>query len=642
MMRRASLLLFTTLALPAQAQQAIPDTVVTAARVPTAAERVPVATNTITRADIEERGYVTLADALAQVPGFAIVGQGGPGTLASGFVRGLNSNHVQVLLDGVPANDVTTPGNQFNFGSLLLAGVERIEVLRGPASALYGSNALGGVVNIVSRRAPTDRPLEVFGGAAGGTQRTLRLDGGVAGTVGNFDYLFAVDSLSTGGFNIIPPRLATNRGEADNFRGAATLARLGWTPLPGLRIEGTLRWQEMNFAIDRFANDDPNFRAIERRWMGQVRAETELLGGAWVTGLRLGVTDDRRQYTNLPDALSGTRANDLFTGTRTTLDWGNRVRLPEAGAARDGTLAFGVTWLRESSRSASGNAPFRTVVDAQQDTTAGHLAVQYRLWDRLDLSAGLRFDGVEGFGTATTYRLGAVYNLPEANLRLRGAFGTAFAAPTLFQRFGVSGFFTGNPSLRPERSASWEIGIEHDVDALGRPRLATLSATYFQSWARDLIASNPSFTSLINVQRAHIEGVEVGAVLRISPWLETRAAWTFTRAFNPDTNQRLLRRPENIVALSARIAPLPGVVIVPEVLVTGATQDFAVANSGASGFTPTRKVGGTTGNLTVSYQLTPAVNLYIQARNLGFSRFEPTSGFVIPGRSVLFGTRFTL
>ncbi len=638
-MRRLSLLFFTAICAPALAQQAIPDTVITSARIPTTTERVPVATTTITREDIETRGYTTLADALMFVPGINVVPQGGPGALTSGFMRGLNSNHTQVLLDGVPVNDVSGTNNAFNFGSLLLAGVERIEVLRGPASSLYGSNALGGVVNIITRRAPADRQAQFFGGILGGSQATLRADGGVAGTVGDFDYLVAAESLSTRGFNVVPGRLATNRGEADGYRGIATIARLGWTPLPGSRVEGTLRWQDARFGLDRFGADDPNFRAAERRITGQIRGETSLFDGAWITGLRFGVSDERRDYRNLPDAFSTARANDNFSGQRMTLDWGNRVRLPELGPLRDGAASFGLGWLRESTISASGNAPFRTVTNARQDTISGHLALQYRLGARLDLSAGMRVDSIEGFGATPTWRLGAVYALPEFNTRLRAAVGSGFAAPSLFQRFGVSPFFVGNPNLRPERSTSWEVGVEHDVG-----RVATLGATYFQTWANELIDTRFAggvFTP-INVARARINGVETSVTVRPAPWLETRAAWTFTRAFNSDTGARLLRRPENVVSISARVSPIQGLSITPEILVTGAAQDFLVANSGASAFTPARKPGGTTANLAITYRASENITLVLQARNLGNNPFEPTSGYVIPGRSIVFGTRFSL
>ncbi len=639
---RRLLFLFTALSTPVLAQQAIPDTIVTGTRIPTAVERVPAATTVITRADIEDFGFRTLADAMATVPGVRVVPQGGPGTLTSGFFRGTNSRQVQVLIDGIVANDPSDPNNSFNFGSLMLAGVERIEVLRGPASALYGSSAIGGVVNIVTRRAPPDKQAEVFGSIAGGNQNTFRADGGVAGTVGEFDYLAMAQSVSTSGYNIIPQRLQPHRPETDGYRGVASSVRLGWNPLPNTRIEGTLRFQQTNFGIDRFLSDDPNYSAEERRWSGQIRGETRLLD-IWTTGLRVGVSNDRRQFVNLPDNFSRATANDLFRGNRNVVDWGNQVRLPELGGwGADGALGFGYNYVRETANTNSGNPPFRSSVNASQDSNAGFVNMQYRVLQRLDLSAGGRVDSTSGFGSAPTYRIGAVYELPEYRARLRAAAGTGFAAPSLFQRFGITGSgFRGNPNLLPERSSSWEIGGDLDLPAFGNPRFLTATATYFQTWFRNLINSNPSFTSYVNVARANIQGIESGLTVRISPYVELRGGYTWTLALDSVTDRRLLRRPENVWSLSGRITPIPRLTIAPEILFVGRSPDFVYNNLGQL-TRATNVKGGTTANLVVSYQVQERISVFVEGRNLGGARFEPTSGYVIPGTTVLFGTRFTL
>ncbi len=152
----------------------MPETIVTATRIPTPAERVPAAVTVITRADIEERGYQTLAEALATVPGLRLVQAGGIGQQTSAFIRGGASRHVLVLLDGVPVNDPSEPNGAFNFGNELLGDIERIEVVRGPGSSLYGSGAISGVINLISRRAPANTPMQAFGEIAGGTQGTAR------------------------------------------------------------------------------------------------------------------------------------------------------------------------------------------------------------------------------------------------------------------------------------------------------------------------------------------------------------------------------------------------------------------------------------------------------------------------------------
>ena len=656
-MRNLALTLAAAAALPglvplsAQAQQAIPDTIVTATRVPTPAERVPAAITVITRQDIEERGYQSLAEALTAVPGINLVGQGGLGGLTSAFTRGTNSSHTLVLLDGVPINDASTPAGAFNFGQDLLGNLDRIEVVRGPAASLYGSAALGGVINLVTRQAPQGKVFAPFGEIAGGSNSTVRGNLGATGRVEAFDYLFSGQSISTRGSNALAPRLQTTNGERDGFRGQSTMARLGWTPVEGTRLEGIVQWRQNNFGLDGSNNafrlaDDPNYSGEDRRWFGQVRGETRLLDGAWTTGLRGFTTEDRRRYVNRPNPGASGIADDLYRGSRTGLDWGNTVRLPGFGAFTDGTLAFGVTHALEESRSLSGTPASRTRVFAQQHVTAGYASLQYRAWDRLDLTGGFRQDSTTGFTDATTWQLGAVLALPEVNSRLRISAGTAFRAPSLYERFGTNASTLGNPALKAERSTGWEIGSDTDVTLFGRPRAATASWTFFQSRITNLInsvrAPLPGFVfTSVNVDRADIHGAELGLTLRPAPWLETTANWTITEAEDAITDRRLLRRPEHVVSITARVVPTPRLVIAPTVLFTGRSSDFLITNTGDFGSRGAVR-GGTVVNLGATYKATEVVSLFLEGRNLGNSRWEPTSGYVTPGRSLLVGTRFAL
>jgi vitamin B12 transporter len=648
-MRRVSLLLvggIAVLATNSHAQQAIPDTIVTGTRIPTPEERVPAAITVISRQQIEDRGYQSLAEALVAVPGMRLVPSGGLGAQTSAFLRGNSGRSVLVLLDGVPLNDPSEANGAFNFGHDLLFDVERIEVLRGPTSALYGSAAIGGVINLVTRKAPAGRAFQPYGELAGGTQRTLRGGLGVTGTLGTFDYLFSGHSISTEGSNATPPRFDRAIGERDGFRGGYTTARLGWNPQEGTRFEALLRWRQTNFGLDSVPRDDPNYSGEDRRTYGQVRGETRLLDGIWTTGLRLAATEDRRLYSNLPDRLSSASTRDYYRGTRTTLDWGNSVLLPSAGVFSNGALGFGLTHSAEDARSLSAGSGAEVSVDAQQHSTGGYGTLQYQVFERLDLTAGLRHDSTTGFTDATTWRVGGVLAVPEIASRVRVSAGTGFAAPSLYQRFGViSGFFRGNPELRPERSIGWEVGVETDVPGFGRSDFITSSVTYFQSRVRDLINFNRSFNSLTNVDRARIQGVELGLTLRPATWFEATAAWTITGAFDDSTDQRLPRRPEHVVSITARIAPTPKLVIAPTVQFTGRSPEGAFAsyrNDGSSYAYPRSNPAGTLVNVTASWQAFEQATLFLEARNLGNSRWEPANGFATPGRSMLIGTRFAL
>lgn len=627
---------------PSPATTVLPETIVTATRIPTPAERVPAAVTVITRADIEERGYQTLAEALATVPGLRLVQIGGIGQQASAFIRGGASRHVLVLLDGVPVNDPSEPNGAFNFGNELLGDIERIEVVRGPGSSLYGSGAISGVINLISRRAPANTPMQAFGEIAGGTQGTARGTLGVMGSMPAWDYMVAGQGLTTQGSDATARRFTRDTRETEDFRGAAGTARFGWNPAAGTRLEGLVRWRENRSELDNIPNDDPNYTGNDRRWYGQLRGETALLDGAWTTGLRLALTEDRRRYLNLPDARSSASTDDLYRGERQVFDWGNRVRLGDVGPFAQSALAFGVTHEREAVDQQSGSPSFRTTTNATARSTALHAGVQGQVGGRLDLSAGLRQDLADDYDGFLSWRTGAVLQVPEVNSRLILAAGTAFKAPSLYQRFGRIGTtFQGNPDLRPETSFSWEAGVETDLGLFGREDGATVNVTYFDTQYRNLINFNATFTSLANVERAMSRGVEVGVTMRPAPWLDGRVAWTATETRDEVTGAPLARRPKNVVAVSARVSPTDRLTIAPEVLFTGPSPETAAySNSGAFIGGLSYNKAGTVANLTGSYRVMEGITAFAEGRNLTNSRYEPANGFATPGRSLLVGARF--
>jgi vitamin B12 transporter len=636
---------------PAWAQTAsLPETIVTATRIPTPQERLPAATTVIDRQIIEERGYVTLADALVSVPGFNIVPSGGMGQVTSGFMRGTNSNHVLVLRDGVPLNDASHPSGAFNFGNTLLGDIERIEVVRGPVSAVYGTSAIGGVINLITRRAPTDRQAQPYGELAGGTNYTARGVAGVAGTIGNTDYGVTGQSLSTRGSNAVAPRFYNNQGERDGLRSAVITARggvnLGETApanvLGMTRLDGLVTMRENRIGLDNIPNDDPNYSGDDRNWMGFLRSATELFGGDWTMGLTLSATEDRRRYTNWRDSLNSSTADDLYRGRRERLAWDNTVKLADFGVISANNLVFGAGFENESAFTRSNLSGFRQDVDKSQQSSFAYIGTQHRLWDRLDITTALRQDAPDDVDGATTWRLGGVLSLPEIASRLRASGGTAFKAPSVYQRYGISnGGFRGNPDLRPEHATSWEAGIETDL-AAG----FTISALYFESWIRDLIQSKPPFRTNENISRAHIRGGEFGVDWRLSDSFSTRAAWTVQEARDETKDLPLARRPRNTASLSPRIAPrvdwvdVPNarLIIAPEFIYFGRQWDFIYPDNGGFGRNGYNEEGFVF-NLTASLPVTQQVTAFIEARNLGNRRYEPANGFVIPGRSAILGLR---
>jgi vitamin B12 transporter len=290
----------------------------------------------------------------------------------------------------------------------------------------------------------------------------------------------------------------------------------------------------------------------------------------------------------------------------------------------------------------TGGFPFLQNTTAQMVTNAGYAGLQTTLWNRLTVTAQIRQDYVLD-NTPFTWRLGTVLNVPEIATHFHVAYGTAFRTPSLFDRYGIDSFgYVGNPNLKPESAQGWEVGFTTDVAAFGRHDFASFGATYFNEQVQNLIETvfSPVYTS-VNIGSAHMQGVETELTLRPAAWLNLTASYTYTYAIDADTGELLLRRPQNVASFDATIRPLPKLTIAPELLFTGAFQDFLIDNAGFS--TTTGASGqGLIANLTVTYDLTPQIAIYGHATNIFDSRFEPVNGFQTPGPSVWVGLRFKI
>jgi vitamin B12 transporter len=625
--------------------RSLPETVVTATGVPTDPARLAAGVTVIDRRTIEERGYETLADALSAVPGLRLVQSGGSGQVATVFVRGTNSNHVLVLRDGVPVNDPSTPNGVFNFGDDILDDIERIEVIRGPLAGIYGSSAIGGVINLITRRGAGR-----FNGTAsldGGTQNTVRGSVFAGGRFGAMDAMAAIGSVSTRGSNVIAPRFATNRGENDGQTVQAVTANIGGWLDEDTRIGIVGRWRRNGFGFDNVGSafgtviDDPNANATTTFGGFHATANTALIGGRWRSGLSFARFSEDRRFRNLPDAFDPTGQTDdnRYEAWRSDARWTNAVALAGIPGVTAAAATFGLQYTRDEAtvrvRSASVFGPFDQDVNAKTSTAGGYLGLQGTVLDRLDLTASVRYDAPEDFEDATTWRVGGVWRLPiPFPLRALASYGTGFRTPTLFDRFGTDGFgFRGNPSLKPEKSTSWEAGLASDF-AAGPLGLVTVQATYFNTTIRDLISTvfAPVYTQ-VNIGEADIQGVETLLTVAPSPKLALTLSYTYTEAQDGRTGLQLPRRPKNTGSATLRWQPVPPVVISPELLLFGPSVENAFAaydDAGNAIATRSSNPGGAIFNLATRVRLAPGWEVFVLGRNLTNSRYEPANGFVTP------------
>jgi vitamin B12 transporter len=652
-----SILLVATAARADELTLKVPETVVTATRVPTPIEQIPASVSVIDRATIEAHGYNSLTQALADLPGVHVSQSGPQGGVASVFIRGTNSSHVLVLRDGMPINDASDPTDAFNFGTDTLSDIERIEVIRGPMAALYGSGAIGGVINLISRRG-SEPGIHWVGDLAGGYPAQIRGSVSASGVEGPWDFAVTAESQSQRGYDSVPQRQSVYRDVPQGFRDRVATVNLGYTPVEGTRLSLFLRARSSFFGFDTLGSptfDDSNSNGQATSLLGRLGGTTILFDGKLESGLFVGRSQDDRKFLEPFAPLDPNQASldSRFHAYRTDVQWNNTlhlddlVKLPGLSAS---TMTFGYQYtgdqIKVRTQSSGLFGPFAQSANASMTTNGIYAGLQTTVMQRLALTGQLRRDWVED-NSPSTWRLGAVYDLKEIATHLKVAYGTAFRAPSLFERFGVdSTGFTGNPALQPEQSEGWEAGFTTDISVAAKSDFATVGATYFDQRVRNLIVGvfSPVATN-VNLGSAHVHGVETEATLRPVPWLDLRATYTLLDTASSDSpagqGSQLLRRPQNEGSVDVTVRPLPNLQVVTTLIYTGSAHDFLYDNGG-NGIGDGVGQHGLIANLAVNYTLTPNLELYVNGWNLLYSKFEPVNGYQTPGPSVLAGVRIRL
>ena len=511
-----SLVLLTATTARADEIEVQPTVQVTASRVPETVDDTLADVGVITRADIDASGSRDVLDLLRLQAGVDIYRTGGAGQQTSLFLRGTNSNHVLVLIDGVRAASSNT--GAFAFEWLPLDAVERIEIVRGPRASYWGSDAIGGVIQIFTRKLEGPRVALGYG--------TYDDAAGAAG-IGHWDgvngYSVQVGARHVGGFSATNPSICngpddpfcTFNADDDGFRNTNLVARGAHTLGSQLLSASIFRSQgEVEF-------DQGNSNAIEQD--AGVNLEGDLADG-WSHRLSVG---NAREDLNTPTYYL------LYLTRRDSLLWQNDFRLSDTQR-----LIAGVDYVHERGETRDTFAGVPQYDDSRHDTAAfGGWQARFGAFDS-ELS--LRHDDNSEFGGATTgsAALGWRY---EDFARVYASYGEGFRGPTLNEQFspGFGGQFAGNPALDPERSHSTELGIELTPWTGQR-----FGANLYTTRVSDLISfSGPDFQAE-NIARTRIDGAELTWDAHVDAWL-AHVAYTFEDAEDEATDQQLLRRPKN-------------------------------------------------------------------------------------------------
>jgi vitamin B12 transporter len=544
---------------PSTADTSLQEVVVVANRAPTPIDRIGNSVTVLDLGDIQQSQAVVTSDLLAQTPGITVARTGGVGEPTSVFIRGAESDQTVVVIDGVVMNDPSETGGQFDFENLLVGDTSRIEILRGAQSTLYGSQAIGGVINIV-----TADPTTASGGSAsleGGSHDTGYGTLALGGKSDALMWRVAGNYLGTSGIPCFDEYLGGRRDCASQIGSAMGQVRYELTSA----LELDLRGYYVQARTDFDGYDTPSGNFGDDGEYGKTQQAIGYAGLTWhspdhslTQRLALQYTDsETRNYDPEAPISYGSTSTETFYGI------GRNTRAEYQGTwlfSSLGQLVFGAQ--HEHSTIDTDTPAFDVTpmpLDKAVNIDSVYAQGQYEVVKGLTLTAGGRYDHHDVYGGHGTGQLAAAWVLPDQQTILRASFGQGFKAPSLYQLYSNY----GNQALRPEAANSWDAGIErHALDDR-----VVVSATYFGSRSRDLIeffdCTTPSplcatepLGYYANIERTKADGVELVGSFKATSRLSLTANYTYTNSKDvspgsPTYGNELPRRPQDAANATA-------------------------------------------------------------------------------------------
>jgi vitamin B12 transporter len=608
----------------APADELLPRIVVSATRVPTPEDEVASSITLITAADIEAQQSRTLPDILAMVPGVNIVQTGGAGGATSIFMRGTNSNHVKVLIDGIDVSNASTPDDTFDLEHLLLADVERIEVLRGPQSGLYGSDAIGGAIYIVTK--PGAGPPKATATVEAGSFGTFNQLGSLSGSTDSTSYAFNADHFRSTATPVTPldELVPGEQRHDDAYDNQSFSTKLDTKLSDNLDVgvvahylDSTLLFTGENYNLLQPIPDATRSEEEMQQLFTRATAHLVLFDGRFDETLGVGYTHDHTSDYGPEVTPSYER------GERLKVDWQGNIAL-----ASSEILVLGAEHQRDSIE--------QSPISASMTTDAGFVQLQSSFGKRFFDTVSVRYDDNDRFGGKTTFRVAPEFVVTETGTTLKGSVGTGFKSPTLNQLFvSFPAFdFVANPNLKPESSTGYDLGVEQSLLA----RQVRFGVTYFHNKLRDLIDDNATFTSDANIDRATTYGFENFIAYAPTARLLMRADYTYTLAQDDATNEELLRRPKVKASYITTWQASDALSFSATELYVGPWIDInragTISRLTAGGYATT--------NVAANYVLTRNLTFFARIDNLFDRRYEDPVGFDRPGFGVFAGVKATL
>ena len=613
------------------------EVVVSATKTATLSTQVGSAITVIDRAEIELTQKGSVLELLSEVPGVSLVQQGGAGKLAALFLRGANAGQTLVLLDGVEMNNPGDVSNVFDFSNLQTSDIERIEILRGPQSTLYGSDALAGVISIFTRK--PSQNFSIHAQLESGPYNSLRSNTSVSGSVDALSYFVSANDFKTKGFSSASNLYGNT--EADGYKTSAFTSKFGYTLTKDILLSLLLRYNKANADLDASGGingDDPNNSYSLEESVLKTSLDFSSFNNAWTQSFSFNYLRNLRKYYDGVDALRPTTSSDArYDGTKKKVEWLNTLNLFD-----DHRITFGAEAEEETAVSdyySTGDwGPFNSFFPKASTTTFGLYAQnQISIVNNFNATLGFRYDKHKKFGSILTYRIAPVYFVEETETKFRGTYGTGFKAPSLFNLFDPG---YGNAGLKPEKSMGWDVGVEQFLlnDKL------TFEVSYFQNQFTDLFSFDMATFKTINLAKAESKGLELGIKYKSDGFAVYSFSYTFTDAKDKSANSAdkdlpLLRRPKGKASFSSIFFLNQDLHLGLEALYTGVRDDKDFSTFPAQRL---QLKSYTLLNMSASYKINSMFEVFGKLHNVFDEKYEEILGYGTERRSVYAGINFSI
>lgn len=631
---------------PAEAEPILEtrEVVVSATKTPVPIGQVTSAVEVIKGEDLEKKKIKTVADALRLAQGVVIFSNGGPGTTANARIRGGKAEHTLVVIDGTIVNDPAT--GAFDFANLTTDNIESIEILRGAQSMLWGADAMGGVINITTKKGagkPTASTFVEYGSFA-----SVREGAQVTGAKGPVDFSFAVSRWDTSSFSAVNYRRGA--AERDGYHNWQASSRIGVALPHDGRLDFNLRWWNADVSFDGIAGDLASSpadifgsKATSRNLILSGSYEQPLTSW-WSQKLTLAQSKSRSLQH------SGPTGRNLVTGETMSPDpncfasncffpFNFDLEVVNRRVEWQHNFQIGKPLLLTAGyqfREDQGNNPnnFGTPGNRILSSNAGFAQAQVNIQERLFMTGGVRHDSYNAFGQATTYRVTGGYLIQETGTKIRGSYATGFRAPTMNQLFFQDPSFPAPiPNLKPEKSKSMDVGIDQKFleDKL------KFNVGYFWNRYNNLIQffSSPPIVGLQNIGQAKSQGYELGFSFQVLKELELHGQYTATLTHNLSPQAggaRLPLTPVDSASAGVTYQPLDPLRI---------TVDYRYVGSRVNSFPVANMQHFNVVNASATYDLTKNWQVFGRIDNLLNEKYEEILNFGTPIRSIFGGMKLT-